>query len=207
MEQTLSGNLFRFSPCLAELNLNQNNIGIAPKDLLKYNTLLTGATFKDNPIDLANYRCPTQKVRLFDLATSLLLYRTPVKLIFGNYFIGCDKCQHPPEVPESLSFTCWQNNIEDTYTHHPPTVCPQGSWCNTSTLTEFKCPKDTFNPDRGLANPAACKPCPKNSYNPFEGQTTCRYQCLGRTLSDATNAAAPCTACKIGMYAVDKLKW
>ena len=218
-KNVLSGNLFKFNPCLTTVDLVDNVIESVPRDIFYYNTKLsqlllvdeTSLSDRRNPI-ASPVDCSATDVYIKgeELEDHPRNYRTLVN-IRGTYFYACDECTRPDNAGSSLSFTCWENSIDDVYSHHPPYVCPAGSWCNTTTLSEHKCPPNTYNPLRGSSNPTECLKCKANSYNPFFGQISCPYQCIGRKLITATHSNANnqlqiadsnlCDDCKPGYYA------
>ena len=89
-------------------------------------------------------------------------------------YYGCDYC-------ESASFgngaySCWTNFV-DWETHHPPVLCPRGSYCDNITKTEIPCPRGKFNPLEGQNSASSCLNCLDGYYNPMGGQQTCPFQC------------------------------
>ena len=89
-------------------------------------------------------------------------------------------------------------------THHPPVICPRGSYCSTSTLTEVKCAKGKYNLNSGKSEESSCEHCFDGFYNPIVGQQTCPFQCGPGRYGNHQGAAAIdktfCTACPKGTY-------
>ena len=151
-------NFFRKNLCLTSLDISDNEFSVVSRNAFKYNTLLLDLTLAYSKIlyswqpptifgagDMLNYdlECPAlcdDFSRHCEIQS--LFYRTRTILIDTHYY-ACDKCTRPPNVPIPLAFTCWSKDRKDVFSHHPPLICPQGSWCDTTTLSQFACPKGT----------------------------------------------------------------
>ena len=95
-------------------------------------------------------------------------------------------------------------NPNDMSTHHPPAICPRGSYCSKVDLIEVKCAKGKYNQNRGMSEESSCENCFDGFYNPILGQQTCPFQCgpgrYGNHQGQPPIDASFCKSCPKGTY-------
>ena len=98
--------------------------------------------------------------------------------------------------------------MSDWKTHHPPALCPRGSYCDSATKTRLPCPKGKYNPDSGQEGLESCINCLDGYYNPMEGQQVCPFQCPPGTFGKHSNdgqtivadSVVKCKECPLGTF-------
>ena len=156
----LPAELFATNTELTTIYLHGNSLLTAlPLKLFATNTELTKIDLSNNPsltiisrlafqnnINLETLHLYNTPVRLASIQCPELYYRTRVDLVFGKSYYACDICERPPNTLPTLTFSCWKGNrTSDFTTHHPPYICPRGSWCDPTTYSETLCPHGMFS--------------------------------------------------------------
>jgi hypothetical protein len=157
--QTVSPTLFNNIKKVATIYLKNNPLlKSLPQELFATHTELTKIDLSNNPllimisrfafqnnIHLQTLTLTNTPVRLSSIQCPEFYHRTKVDIL-GTTYYACDICERPPNTSPTLTFTCWKGNrTSDFTTHHPPHICPRGSWCDPTTYSETLCPHGMFS--------------------------------------------------------------
>ena len=108
----------------------------------------------------------------------------------------------------SKAYSCWTDPL-DSSTHHVPTLCPRGSYCDDTTFVQTKCAAGKYNSKPGKSSASSCINCFNGYYNPMEGQQTCPFQCSpgkygnhgdGQAAGVVPSSESSCKDCEVGLY-------
>ena len=181
--------------------LNSNNIGPSlPKKLLEKNTKLNTFYVNDNNLSVllpSKFFANNKQLSSLGLSgnpfSSVIVcpttdYRSLVTLptisTGTDTYYACDPCTRPSDVAVGLAHTCWQFNHDDYTSHHTPTVCPRGSYCDPVSFTEFLCPAGTADFNIGNSKLEDCLPCEIGRFSPIPGSSYCPFTCRSGKWTD-----------------------
>ena len=68
----------------------------------------------------------------------------------------------------SDAYSCWTDPL-DSSTHHVPTLCPRGSYCDDTTFVETKCAAGKYNSKPGQSSASSCINCEVGLYCAGQG--------------------------------------
>ena len=88
-----------------------------------------------------------------------------------------------------LAHTCWQLKHDNYASHHSPTPCPRGSYCDPVSFTEFLCPAGTADFNIGNSKVSNCLPCEKGRFSPVPGSSFCPFTCRSGKWTDKVGSS------------------
>jgi len=188
-----------------EIRLSSNNIGPSlPKKLLEKNTKLHTLFVDGNNLSVllpSNFFANNKQLVYLFLSNNPFSsvsvcpttdYRSLVSLpniaSGTDTFYACDPCTRPSNLAVGLAHTCWQFNHDDYTSHHTPTACPRGSYCDPVSFTEMLCPAGTADFNIGNSKLEDCLPCEIGRFSPIPGSSYCPFTCRSGKWTDKVGA-------------------
>ena len=188
-----------------DIRLSSNNIGPSlPKKLLEKNTKLHTLFVDGNNLSVllpSNFFANNKQLVYLFLSNNPFSsvsvcpttdYRSLVSLpnigAGTDTYYACDPCTRPSNLAVGLAHTCWQVNHDDYTSHHTPTACPRGSYCDPVSFTEMLCPAGTADFNIGNSKLEDCLPCEIGRFSPIPGSSYCPFSCRSGKWTDKVGA-------------------